>query len=114
MTMTDRDLIEAGAVVLVNVFTPEPGGFDAFVAAQAAEYERSQGQVPGALGNRLLRAPDGMKAVNIAYLASREAYEAWHASPLFEDHLDRIRHPVEAVEPGLYGSAYDSVAGERS
>ncbi len=72
----DRALIATGAVVLVNVFTPKAGQLDAFVAAQTAEYERLKGQVDGALGNRLVRALDGSKAVNVAYFESEAKYGA--------------------------------------
>lgn len=106
--MNDRDLIADGAVVLVNVFTPLPGMTDAFIAAQTEEYRRLRGLVQGALGNRLLRSLDGSKAVNIAYFQSTELYDAWIASDLFADHLGRIRHLIEKVEPALYDLAYES------
>ena len=106
--MNDRDLIASGAVVLVNVFTPLPGMTDAFIAAQTAEYRRLRGLVRGALGNRLLRSRDSSKAVNIAYFESTELYDAWIGSELFADHLARIRHLIDKVEPSLYTLVYES------
>lgn len=106
--MDDRALVASGAVVLVNVFTPKPGRMDDFIAAQTAEYVRLKGQVEGALGNRLLRALDGHRVVNIAYFASVALYDAWRKSTLFDDHLDRIRHLVDAVDPALFSAVYES------
>ena len=45
----------AGAVLLVNLFTPKAGQEDAFIKAQTGEYVRLRGQVEGWLGNRLGR-----------------------------------------------------------
>lgn len=106
--MDDHALIASGAVVLVNVFTPKAGRTDDFIAAQTAEYVRLKGQVEGALGNRLLKALDGKRVVNIAYFASVELYDAWANSALFTDHLDRIRNLVEIVDPALYSPVYES------
>lgn len=106
--MDDRALIAGGAVVLVNIFTPKAGRTDDFIKAQTAEYVRLRGQVEGALGNRLLKAIDGRRVVNIAYFASVELYDAWRASALFADHLDRIRDLVDVVDPALYRPAYES------
>lgn len=106
--MNDNDLIEQGAVILVNVFTPSPGMTDAFIDAQMAEYRRLKGLVEGARGNRLLRSLDGKKVVNIAYFESVGLYDAWIASDLFADHLSRIRHLVEKVEPARFNVAYES------
>lgn len=106
--MNDRALIDQGAVVLVNVFTPRPGRTDDFIRAQTDEYLRLTGLVEGALGNRLLRALDGRRVVNIAYFTSVELYDAWRASALFADHLDRIRDLVEAVDPALYSPVFES------
>jgi heme-degrading monooxygenase HmoA len=106
--MNDSDLIDQGSVILVNVFTPLPGMTDAFVEAQTAEYTRLKGLVKGALGNRLLRSLDGKRAVNIAYFESVELYDAWIASDLFADHLSRIKHLVEKVDPALFDVAYES------
>lgn len=106
--MDDRALIDSGAVVLVNVFTPKAGRTDDFIRAQTAEYLRLAGQVDGALGNRLLRALDGRRVVNIAYFASVERYDAWRESALFSDHLERIRDLVEGVDPALYSPVYES------
>lgn len=108
MGMNDNDLIAQGSVILVNVFTPLPGMTDAFIQAQTAEYLRLKGLVKGARGNRLLRSLDGKRAVNIAYFESVELYDAWIASDLFADHLSRIRHLVEKVEPALFDVAYES------
>lgn len=106
--MDDSALIASGAVVLVNVFTPKVGQTDDFISAQTAEYVRLKGQVKGALGNRLLKALDGRQVVNIAYFASTELYDAWRESALFADHLDRIRHLVETVDPALYLPVYET------
>ena len=106
--MDDKALIAAGAVVLVNVFTPKPGRTEDFIRAQTAEYVRLAGLVEGALGNRLLRALDGKRVVNIAYFSSVELYDAWRDSALFADHLDRIRDFVEHVDPALYSPVYES------
>lgn len=106
--MDDRALLDGGAVVLVNAFTPRPGRTDDFIHAQTAEYRRLAGQVEGALGNRLLRALDGKRVINIAYFASVELYDAWIGSALFADHLERIRDLVEAVDPALYSPVYES------
>lgn len=107
--MDDRALVNAGAVVLVNVFTPKPGRIDEFVRVQTDEYVRLSGRVEGALGNRLLRALDGRRVVNVASFASVELYEAWRGSDLFNDHLQRIRDLVDTVDPGLYSPVYESV-----
>jgi len=106
--MDDQALVAAGSVVLVNMFTPHPGMTDAFIAAQTAEYRRLKGLVAGARGNRLLKARDGTRVVNIAYFESVALYDAWIASDLFRDHLARIRHLVAAVDPALYDVAYES------
>jgi len=106
--MDDKAFLEAGAVVLVNVFVPKAGRTDDFIRAQTDEYVRLSGQVEGALGNRLLRGIDGRKVVNIAYFASVELYDAWRSSALFADHLDRIRSLVETVEPDLYRAVYEN------
>lgn len=107
--MNDPDLLQRpGIVVLANVFTPKPGQIDAFCAAQIAEYRRLAGQVDGALGNRLLRAQDGSKAVNVAYFASRAQYDAWQQSDLFRDHLPKIKPLLDAVEPAIYEVAFES------
>ncbi len=94
--------------MLVNVFTPLSGMTDTFIEAQTAEYVRLNGLVNGASGNRLLRSLDGKRAVNIAYFESVELYDAWIASDLFADHLSRIKHLVEKVEPALFDVAYES------
>lgn len=104
--LDDARLIAEGAVVLVNIFTPPPGGADAFIAAQIDEYRRLKGRVDGALGNRLLRAHSGERVVNIAYFRDAPSYRAWRESALFADHLDRIRHLVLRVEPDLYAEVY--------
>jgi heme-degrading monooxygenase HmoA len=104
----DRALVDSGAVVLVNVFTPKSGRVDDFIRAQTAEYKRLAGQIEGALGNRLLRSLDGKRVVNIAYFASVELYDAWRESALFAEHLERIRNLVEAVDPALYSPVYES------
>ena len=70
--MDDRALLARDPVVLINVFTPKSGRTDDFIRAQTAEYVRLAGQVEGALGNRLLRALDGKRVVNVAYFASVE------------------------------------------
>lgn len=106
--MDDHALIAGGSVVLVNMFTPLPGQTEAFIAAQTAEYRRLKGLIRGARGNRLLRARDGMRVVNIAYFESVELYDAWIKSDLFADHLSRIQHLVERVDPALYDVAYES------
>lgn len=106
--MNDNDLIDQGSVTLVNVFTPLPGMADAFIDAQTSEYLRLKGLVKGARGNRLLRSLDGKRAVNIAYFESVELYDAWIASDVFADHLSRIRHLVDKVEPALFDVAYES------
>lgn len=106
--MNDKDLIAQGSVILVNVFTPHPEKTDAFIEAQTAEYLRLKGLVKGARGNRLLRSLDGKRIVNIAYFESVELYDAWIASNLFADHLSRIKHLVEKVEPALFDVAYES------
>lgn len=106
--LDDEGLLASGAVVLVNVFTPMAGETDRFIAVQTAEYRRLKGLVEGALGNRLLRSLDGERVVNIAYFASRAAYDEWRASDLFDDHLGRIRDLVERVEPDLYSVVYTS------
>jgi len=106
--MNDNDLIDQGSVILVNVFTPIPGMTDAFIEGQTAEYARLKGLVQGARGNRLLRSLEGKRAVNIAYFESVELYDAWIGSDLFADHLSRIRHLVEKVEPALFDVAYES------
>lgn len=49
------------------------------------------------------------KAEVVAYFESIELYDAWIASDLFADHLARIRHLVEKVEPALFDVAYESV-----
>ncbi len=106
--MDDAALIAAGAVVLVNVFTPKPGRTDDFIAAQTDEYRRLAGRVEGALGNRLHRSLDGVRVVNLAYFQSVPLYDAWRSSALFADHLDRIRDLVDRVEPALYDVVYES------
>lgn len=106
--MDDHALIADGAVVLVNIFTPKTGRTEDFIAAQTAEYVRLKGQVEGALGNRLLKALDGRRVINIAYFASVQLYHAWRESALFADHLDRIRDLVEVVDPDLYEPVYES------
>lgn len=106
--MDDHALIASGAVVLVNVFTPKAGLTDDFIEAQTAEYVRLKGQVEGALGNRLLRALDGRRVINVAYFASVALYDAWRESALFADHLDRIRHLVDIVDPALYLPVYET------
>ena len=106
--MDDKALIDAGAVVLVNMFTPKPGRTEDFIRAQTDEYIRLRGRVEGALGNRLLRALDGKRVVNIAYFKRVELYDAWLASDLFADHLNRIRDLVVSVDPALYQPAYES------
>jgi heme-degrading monooxygenase HmoA len=106
--VNDNELIARGSVILVNVFTPLPGMTDSFIEAQTAEYARLKGLVKGARGNRLLRALDGKRAVNIAYFESVELYDAWIASDLFADHLSRIRHLVDKVEPALFDIVYES------
>lgn len=106
--MDDAALLARDAVVLVNVFTPKAGRAEDFIRAQTAEYVRLAGKVEGALGNRLLRALDGRRVVNIAYFTSVELYDAWRESALFADHLDRIRDLVEHVDPALYRPVYES------
>jgi heme-degrading monooxygenase HmoA len=108
MALDDHALVAGGAVVLVNVFTPKPGLTDAFIKAQTDEYRRLVGQVVGALGNRLLRSLDGRRVVNLAYFQSEALYDAWRRSDLFADHLERIRHLVDTVEPALYTAVYES------
>lgn len=106
--MDDKELLDGGAVILVNIFTPKPGQTDAFIYAQTAEYARLAGQVEGALGNRLLRSLDGRRVVNIAYFKNADLYNAWRGSALFADHLERIRDLVETVDPALYCPVYES------
>lgn len=106
--MDDLAILAHNPVVLVNVFMPKPGQTDNFIRAQTDEYLRLRGQVEGALGNRLLRALDGQRVVNIAYFASVPLYDAWRTSPLFANHLERIRHLVDAVDPALYTRVYES------
>lgn len=106
--MDDEALIERGAVVLVNVFTPKPGRTGEFIRAQTYECRRLTGLVAGALGNRQLRALDGHQAANVAYFETVELYDACRSSDLFADHSSRIRDLVEAVDPALYQPVSES------
>ncbi len=106
--MNDSKILERGAIALVNVFTAKPGQLDEFCDAQIAEYERLQGRVDGALGNRLYKQSGGRKAVNIAYFSSREKYDAWRASDLFKEHFSRIDKFLDNVEPDLFEVVYES------
>ena len=97
----------AGAVMLVNLFTPKPGKADEFVATQSAEYRRLAGKVKGFVGNRLGRAVDGSdQLVNVALFDSMESYNAWRASALFAEHMDIIRPLIEQSAPGMYEVIY--------
>jgi len=100
----------AGAVLLVNLFTPKPGQEGAFIAAQTAEYLRLRGQVEGWLGNRLGRSVDGGQLVNVALFDTLANYNSWRESQLFADHLDIIRPFIERSAPGMYELLYS--AGE--
>lgn len=100
----------AGAVLLVNLFTPKAGQEDAFIAAQTAEYVRLRGKVVGWIGNRLGRSVDGGQLVNVALFDTLANYSAWRESKLFAEHLDVIRPYVERSAPGMYELLYS--AGE--
>ena len=47
--------------------------------------------------------------MNVAYIESEAKYRAWVESDHFHDHLTRIQHLVQRVEPTLYRVAYGSV-----
>lgn len=100
----------AGAVLLVNLFTPKPGQEEAFIAAQTSEYVRLRGMVEGWIGNRLGRSVDGGQLVNVALFDTLANYNAWRESQLFADHLEIIRPYVERSAPGMYELLYS--AGE--
>jgi heme-degrading monooxygenase HmoA len=100
----------AGAVLLVNLFTPKAGMADAFVEAQTSEYVRLRGRVPGWVGNRLGRSVDGTHLVNVALFDTLASYDAWRESALFVEHLEVIRPFVERSAPGMYEVLYS--AGE--
>jgi heme-degrading monooxygenase HmoA len=98
-----------GQVMLVNLFTPQPGMADAFVKTQSAEYVRLAGKVDGFVANRLGRAIDcSDRIVNVAIFENIEAYAAWRDSQLFRDHMDIIRPLVQSSAPGMYTVVYDS------
>jgi heme-degrading monooxygenase HmoA len=99
----------AGAVMLVNLFTPKPGQEQAFIDAQTAEYVRLKGKVEGWIGNRLGRAVDGNgQLVNVAMFDSMANYNAWRESALFAEHLEIIRPFVEKSAPGMYELLYSA------
>lgn len=96
----------SGHVMLVNIFTPKLGQVDSFIAAQTAEYKRLE--VDGWIGNRLGRAVDGTKLVNVAVFESLAKYNAWRESDQFVDHLEVIKPFVEQAAPGMYEIIYSS------
>lgn len=98
-----------GSVMLVNLFTPQPGKLDEFVRTQSAEYVRLSGKVKGYLGNRLGKAVDGSnQIVNVAVFDSMENYNAWRSSDLFAEHMEVIRPLIEQSAPGMYSIAYSA------
>lgn len=103
---SDRAQATSGHVMLVNIFTPKPGQVDSFIAAQTAEYKRLE--VDGWIGNRLGRAVDGTKLVNIAVFESLAKYNAWRESDQFVEHLEVIKPFVEQAAPGMYEIIYSA------
>jgi heme-degrading monooxygenase HmoA len=100
----------SGPVMLVNLFTPKDGMANAFVEAQTGEYRRLKGKVDGWVGNRLGRAVDGSRFVNLAVFESLAKYNAWRESTEFAAHLDIIRPYIAEAAPGIYEVIYQ--AGE--
>lgn len=98
----------AGAVLLVNLFTPKPGMSDKFISAQTQEYARLSGKVEGWIGNRLGRSVDGDQIVNVALFDTLDNYNAWRASKLFRDHVEVIRPFVANSAPGMYELLYSA------
>lgn len=96
----------AGPVMLVNIFTPKQGRTDEFIAAQTAEYRRLE--IDGWIGNRLGRAVDGSKLVNVAIFENLQKYNVWRESDAFAAHVDRISPFVERSAPGMYEILYSA------
>lgn len=103
---TDNTQKIEGPVMLVNLFTPKPGQEQAFIDAQTAEYRRLD--VDGWIGNRLGRAVDGGKLVNVAVFESLEKYNAWRESEAFAAHVEVIRPYVAEAAPGMYEILYSA------
>ncbi|MBD2842109.1 antibiotic biosynthesis monooxygenase family protein [Erythrobacter rubeus] len=95
-------------VTLINIFTPKEGDLQNFVDAQIAEYRRLDGKVDGAIWNRLHVNRENGTAVNVALFESREKYDAWIDSDLFEEHIAKIKPLLDDVSPALYEVSYDA------
>ncbi|MCP9848149.1 antibiotic biosynthesis monooxygenase [Synechococcus sp. Lug-A] len=99
-------------IVLINVFHLDPDQAEAFVATQVSEYKRLQGVFPGSLSANLHLSLDRTRAVNYAHFSSVEAYLAMRASPVFAQHLERLKGLVLKAEPQLYTVAYTQNADQ--
>ena len=95
-----------GPVLLVNVFTPKPGQTQQFIDTQTAEYQRLS--VDGWVANRLGRAVDGDKLVNVAVFESIEKYNAWRDSEAFAEHLKIVSPFIDESAPGMYEILYSA------
>lgn len=95
-------------VVAINLFTPKPGQFDAFVEAQAGFLRRMAGRIPGLRGGRLYRAADGSRAVLLSVFESQDHFDQWVGSAEFAEHRGRIMPFIDKAEPGRYELVYES------
>lgn len=98
-----------GPVVLINLFTVKPGRMDEFIALQAANLERTRGEVPGRRGSRLHRSTDGRTAILASMFETIGDHRRLNASSQIAEHIQKIRPLVEKAEPTYFEVVHEIV-----
>ncbi|MFA6113509.1 MAG: antibiotic biosynthesis monooxygenase family protein [Sphingomonas sp.] len=85
----------------VNIFTVRPGDVEAFARTQL-EGLPAFGNIAGSRGGRLLAEEGGRRFLLLSEFDSREAHQAFMATPAFEAHRDRLRPLIEGSDSAYW------------
>lgn len=93
------------SIVWINVFTAKPGKLDELVTIQAEElhgFKRKAQAVPGWISSRWHRSVDSNKAIMVTTFESIEFHKSWLEKSDFNEHYNKIKHLIEAVDGEYY------------
>src|ERR1700731_4498045 len=94
-------------VVNVSVITPKPEHFEAFMALQLAQQQRTRGEVQGLIGGGLFKSLDNRSVVLVAVFATAEDSQRWREDPRLLAHVARVQPLTERAATGTYETLYE-------
>jgi quinol monooxygenase YgiN len=97
----DKSVDKNTPIVLINVFTVEPGNQQRLLDLLARATHGSVSRAPGFMSATLHRSIDGMKVTMYAQWRSAEDYEAMRQDPGARPFLDEALS-IATFEPGMY------------